>query len=509
MRVVSLSAGTVLLAAACSSGDGGTPAPDAGDDAQATPPPDSGAGADTGGAPDAAHDATPQPDAAGPCSTRVTYGGSWIHPSNHAAQFDDVAGAVAWDGACTDDGANSYAVFSNGWKPYFQGNGACIVALDYTGACSGVPSACTTRVTYGPAWMPPANHPASYDDVDGRVFSDLVCHDAGAQSYANLSNGWQPHFSGNGACRLSFEHRQCGGLYTNPVIPTDCPDPGVLRDGTQYVLTCTSGDAADAYPIYTSPDLASWTPQGHVFPSGQWPAWAKSDFWAPEIHKVGAHYVVYFSARGGDGMLAVGAASAPTALGPFTPLAQPLVHDASMGLIDASEITGGGTPYVLWKEDGNAIGKPTPIHAQPLTPDGMALSGSPSTLITNDQPWEGALVEAPFMVQHGGSYFLFYSGNAYYDGRYAVGVAMASAPTGPFTKAGGPILVTDAAWVGPGHCSVVDTAAGDTYMVNHAWRAGCVNTQGCGREVLTDAVIWQGGWPSVPVAPSWTTRPMP
>ena len=497
----------VAVAAGCSSAGGAQPGADAGGD-------DAGTMTDGARGDDAAReggaDSATGGDAAKACSTRVTYGGSWIHPANHPAQFDDDAALVTWDGTCTDDGASSYAVLSNGWKPYFQGNGACILALDYAGACSGAPAACTTRVAYGAAWLPPPNHPARYDDIDGRVYSDLVCHDAGAQSFASLSNGWQPHFTGAGACRLSFEHRQCGGLYTNPVIPLDCPDPGVLRDGAQYVLTCTSGNAPDAYPIYTSPDLATWTPKGHIFPSGKGPAWAKSDFWAPEIHHVGSHYVAYFSARGGDGMLAVGAASAPSALGPFTPLAQPLVHDASVGLIDASEINAStGTAYVLWKEDGNAIGRPTPIHAQPLAPDGMSLAGAASTLITNDQPWEGALVEAPFMVERGGSYFLFYSGNAYYDGRYAVGVAMAGAPTGPFAKAGGgPILVTDGAWVGPGHCSVVDTAAGDTAMIFHAWKAGCVNAQGCGREVLVDGVSWAGGWPSVPVAPSFTTRPL-
>ncbi|HEY1697771.1 MAG TPA: glycoside hydrolase family 43 protein [Polyangiaceae bacterium] len=416
---------------------------------------------------------------------------------------------MTWDGSCIDDGANSYATLSNGWKPYFTGNSACILALDSTASCGATgTAACTTRVSYGAAWLPPAGHTATYDDVAGRVFSDGTCVGSGGDSYANLSNGWQPHFTGANACALSFMYTQCGGLYTNPVIPTDCPDPGVLHDGDHYVLTCTSGDAADAYPIYTSPDLATWTLVGHVFPSGQWPAWAKSDFWAPEVHAVGGNYVVYFSARGADGMLAIGAASAASATGPFTPLAEPLVHDAAMGLIDASEITANGTPYVLWKEDGNAVGKPTPIHAQPLAADGLSLTGSPSTLITNDQAWEGAVTEGPFMIAHGGAYYLFYSGNSYANASYAVGVAQAPSPTGPFTKASGPILVTGGAWVGPGHCSVVETAAGDTAMVYHAWKQGCVNAPGCGREDLTDLVQWAGGWPSVPLAPSSTTRPL-
>jgi arabinan endo-1,5-alpha-L-arabinosidase len=300
----------------------------------------------------------------------------------------------------------------------------------------------------------------------------------------------------------SFGHTPSGRVYANPVIPTDCPDPGVLRDGDRYVLSCTSGDAADAFPLYASPDLESWTRAGHVFPAGQWPAWAKSDFWAPEVHIVGEHYVVYFAARGADGRLAIGAASASSALGPYTPLAQPLVHDATMGLIEPSEINAGGGSYVLWKEDGNAVGKPTPIRAQPLAPDGLSLTGSASTLITNDQPWEGAVTEAPFMVAEGGSYYLFYSGNSYANGAYAVGVARASSPLGPFTKAPRPILVTGEAWVGPGHCAVVDTPAGDTAMIYHAWPRGCVDGPGCGREVLTDLVSWQNGWPSVPFAPS-------
>lgn len=477
---------------ASSSLDGALDAPASGEDGAVAPLPDAHAG-----------------DARVPCSTRITYGSAWMRPADHPASFDDVGSDVTWDGTCTDDGPNSYARLSNGFMPYFQGNGACILALDYQGACSSVPAGCTTRVTYGPAWLAPTNHPAHYDDLTGRVFSDGACHASGSNSFADLSNGWTPTFSGADSCRLSFEYTQCGGLYENAVIPVNCPDPGVLHDGNQYVLTCTSGDAADAYPIYTSPDLATWTLVGHVFPSGHWPTWAKQDFWAPEIHKVGAGYVVYFSARGADGMLAIGAASGTSALGPFTDPGQPLIQDAAMGLIDASEINAPAGPYVLWKEDGNAVGKPTPIHAQPLAATGMSLLGTASTLITNDQPWEGAITEAPFMVQRGGTFFLFYSGNSYANATYAVGVASAPSPVGPFTKAPGPILVTGGAWVGPGHCSVIDTPSSDTAMIYHAWTQGCVNTAGCGRLNLVDEVVWSGAFPSVPLAPSSTSRPLP
>ena len=443
-------------------------------------------------------------EASGPCTTRVEYGAAWIHGSNHPDDFDVADGSVTWDGTCTDDGANSYALLSNGWKPYFSGHSACVIALDGAASCNAG-TKCTTRVAYGAGWLPPQNHPATYDDVDGRVFGDGICHGG---SYANLSNGWQPHFSG-GACPLSFRYDQCGGLYTNPVIAGDCPDPGVLRDGSTYYLSCTSGNAANAFPIYSSTDLAHWSLVSHVFPSNKKPTWAVSDLWAPEIHKVGTSYVAYFSARGKDGKLAVGAASASTPTGPFTDIGAPLIHDANMGLIDATEFENSdGKKYLLWKEDGNAVGKPTPIHIAPLSPDGTSITGATATLVTNDKAWEGAVTEGPFLVEHGGMFYLFYSGNSYANGTYAVGVARGASLTAAMTKPAGPILVTNDRWTGPGHCSVVDAPGGGTAMVFHAWKPDCVNQAGCGREVLTDAISWGAdGWPTLPLAPSATTRP--
>src|SRR5262249_34151122 len=101
--------------------------------------------------------------ASAPCRTRISYGQAWIHPAQHPAQSDVASGAVTWDGRCIDEGANSYALLSNGYKPYFQGHSACVIALDLSSEC-GTTTACTTRITYGASWLPPANHAAQYDD---------------------------------------------------------------------------------------------------------------------------------------------------------------------------------------------------------------------------------------------------------------------------------------------------------------------------------------------------------
>lgn len=60
----------------------------------------------------------------------------------------------------------------------------------------------------------------------------------------------------------------------------------------------------------------------------------------------------------------------------------------------------------------------------------MQLAGEPKVVIQNDQPWEGPVVEAPFMWRHAGKYYLFYSGNAYTSPEYAVGFAVADSVTG-------------------------------------------------------------------------------
>jgi beta-xylosidase len=180
-----------------------------------------------------------------------------------------------------------------------------------------------------------------------------------------------------------------------------------------------------------------------------------------------------------------------------------------MGLIDPSEYQApDGTHYLLWKEDGNAVGRPTPIHIQKLAPSGTSLAGASTILITNDRAWEGAVVEGPWMIDHAGTYYLFYSGGSYANATYAVGVARASSPLGPFTKAGAPIVATSDPWVGPGHCSVVDAPSGDVAMVYHAWESGHVGGAP-GRVMLVDDVAFMNGWPSLLQAPSPLSNAMP
>ncbi len=76
------------------------------------------------------------------------------------------------------------------------------------------------------------------------------------------------------------------------------------------------------------------------------------------------------------------------------------------------------------------------------------MTGTAKTILSNTLSWEGALVEGQWMIQQGGYYYLFYSGNGYASTSYGVGVARATSPLGPFTK-GAKILGSKGSWAGP------------------------------------------------------------
>jgi arabinan endo-1,5-alpha-L-arabinosidase len=61
-------------------------------------------------------------------------------------------------------------------------------------------------------------------------------------------------------------------------------------------------------------------------------------------------------------------------------------------------------------------------------------------LIQTDRADEDLIVEAPAMMRHGGTWVLFYSGNAWNSGRYFVNYATADVLCDPFVKHAGQLL---------------------------------------------------------------------
>ncbi|HVU99923.1 MAG TPA: glycoside hydrolase family 43 protein, partial [Verrucomicrobiae bacterium] len=245
-----------------------------------------------------------------------------------------------------------------------------------------------------------------------------------------------------------------GEMYENPVIPGDHPDPSIIRDGRVFWAVSTSSEWGPQFPLLRSEDLVNWEQTGSVFPRR--PAWAVANFWAPEISEYKGRFFVYYVGRKHGGALAVAVATASKPEGPYTDHG-PLVSQDD-GSIDPVPVTDEhGQRYLLWKEDGNSRHQPSILWAQALTDDGLTLMGEPKELLRNDTPWEGAVVEGPFVLRRGDWFYLFYSGSGCCGGNcdYALGVARSHSLLGPWEKnPANPILSGNRAWRCPGHGSI-------------------------------------------------------
>ena len=114
----------------------------------------------------------------------------------------------------------------------------------------------------------------------------------------------------------------------------------------------------------------------------------------------------------------------------------------------------------------------TPVYAQRLDLDELALIGERRMVLQNDREWEGHLVEGVWVTERGGKYYMFYAGNDFSTARYGIGVAVAESPLGPYRKMDEPLLRSTAEWSGPGHPSVADGPDGEPCLFLHAFFPG-------------------------------------
>jgi len=318
--------------------------------------------------------------------------------------------------------------------------------------------------------------------------------------------------------RSAKEIHDSRGYYTNPLLTTNSPDPGVLRlvDGSGWAMVTTSNNVSRrsnpyAFPMYYSRDLVTWEPRGHVFTGNRnWPSWAEARMWAPELHWVKGSYVVYFTAADDRDKLNIGAAVAKSSdpFGDYRDIGKPLI-------VDENSVAGALDPhyfldpvsdkhFLIWKEDDPLV--PSLIKIRELRSDGLAFrrGSSSQTILRSTLSGERFVTEAPWMMYKDGYYYLFYSSAWFFEAKYHMRVAKAKQVTGPYVKRRLPVLETDwgqysrglnTTWVGPGHGSVVSVGE-DWWLIYHAWLWGKVD-QEPGRQLLMDKMSWQSKWPVV------------
>lgn len=197
------------------------------------------------------------------------------------------------------------------------------------------------------------------------------------------------------------------------------------------------GDAMPILPTWTVPGY-QWRPSVWARPDGTYVLYYATPAVDPLDCVFNSHTAgcVQTTTRSSSAMC-ISRATSSNPSGPFVDDSTSafICPTAQGGAIDPSVfVAADGTPWLLWKTDGDCCGLPTTIYSQELSADGLSVAGPPHRLIGATQAWEGNLVEGPSMVESNGTYWLFYSANLWGTPDYGIGIARCDSVTGPCTK---------------------------------------------------------------------------
>lgn len=310
-----------------------------------------------------------------------------------------------------------------------------------------------------------------------------------------------------------------GRRLTGALAPTH--DPVIIREGDTYHVFATGRreGVPGFIPSRTSRDLASWTDGPSLI--AELPAWAKAavprarDLWAPDISFVNGRFRLYYSVSSfGSNRSAIGLATSPT-LDPASPGYGWRDEGLVVASTEASDFNAIDPNFIADREGrhwlalgsfwtGLKLFRLDPATGKPLDP-----AAPPIAIAARPAP-AGApgAVEAPFIIDHGGWYWLIASYDYCCKGvnsTYYTVVGRARDITGPYLgkdgssmlEGGGTILLRadlpeQERFRGPGHVGAMRDRDGRDVIVYHAY-----DREARGAPTLRIAHLRWGadGWP--------------
>jgi arabinan endo-1,5-alpha-L-arabinosidase len=258
-------------------------------------------------------------------------------------------------------------------------------------------------------------------------------------------------------------------------------DPALIREagrgGDWFVFS--TGDPAVAggtAQIRRSDDLKDWTYAGNVFE--EIPAWVRTavpgveNIWAPDVtFHDGTYYLYYSGSTFGSNRSVIGLATNKT-LDPTDPDYRWVdqgevwrsVPDNDYNAIDPGIIEdASGTPYMAFGSFWSGI-----RMVELAWPAGKAAAGQGEPLRLADRHVPPNAIEAPYIIRHGGWYYLFVSLDFCcrgVDSTYKIAVGRSRTVTGPYldqlgtplAHGGGTVILSEnGTMFGPGGQSVYD-----------------------------------------------------
>lgn len=272
-----------------------------------------------------------------------------------------------------------------------------------------------------------------------------------------------------------------GARYRNPLIEQRA-DPHITRhvDGRYYFTA--SAPEYDRIILRSSRTLSGL---GAAEESVIWTKHATGDMaahiWAPELHRIGGKWYVYFAAAPADDIWRIRIwvlenASASPFRGTWTEKGR-LTTAWDTFSLDAHTFTHRGDRYLAWAQHEPGLDDNTRIFLSRMAGP-CELTGPQVRLSTPEYDWERVgfkVNEGPAVIKRNGRVFMTYSASAT-DANYCMGLLAADARSdlmdpASWTKSPEPVFVSseETGQYGPGHNSFTVAEDGRTdVLVYHA-----------------------------------------
>ncbi|MEU0811624.1 glycoside hydrolase family 43 protein [Streptomyces sp. NPDC005970] len=304
----------------------------------------------------------------------------------------------------------------------------------------------------------------------------------------------------------------------NPVLRGFEPDPVILRVGDDFYVATSTFEWCPGVRVHHSRDLVHWRPLGGVLDSGRLLDLTgvpdSGGIWAPGLsHADGLFHLVFTvvdTYAEGWKDLPNYVTTAPSIEGPWSDPVPLHGRGFDVSLFHDDD----GRSWLLnmrfdWRPERESFAG---IEIQEYDRRTRALLGEVRTISVGTA---AGVAEGPHLHRRDGWYYLVHAeGGTGYE--HGAAVARSRSLLGPYeADPAGPLLTSrhdpSLALQKAGHCSLVETPAGEWYAAHivarpHTERGRCV----LGRETALQPVTWtEDGWPRIAGAVPAVTVPAP
>ena len=258
-------------------------------------------------------------------------------------------------------------------------------------------------------------------------------------------------------------------------------DPQILLyEGKYYCYATNTEHFSQGFDVWVSDDLVNWGNKTFCFDASK--SWGKSHFWAPEVVYHNGKFIMHYTAKSRElDSLRLGVAVADHPLGPFRDVHGRPMFDLGYATIDGSVLRCDEGNFFYYSRDccENIVDgiKTSQLYCVKMNDDLTEVVGEHRLVTTPVEPFERRSLdgvkknlwnEGPTVLRIGDQYVMNYSANYYASNDYAICIAVADHPMGPWKKPkNNPVLSCRAELFGAGHNAFFTGKDGALYTAFH------------------------------------------